>query len=54
MTDNVVQSSMTFKKIAVHPLKRSENMWAASANGKFELLQVNRATTVVLHAANHF
>jgi hypothetical protein len=42
------------KHITVHPLKRSENMWAASANGKFELLQVNQATTVMLHTANHF
>lgn len=54
MTDNFTPSSVRLIKITVHPLKRLENMWVASANGKFELLWVNWATTVVLHATNHF
>jgi len=54
MTDNVTGLSTRFEKIAMHPLKRLETLWAASVNGKFKLLQLNQATTIVSCVASHF
>ena len=54
MTNNVTGSSMSFEKITMHPLKRSETLWVASVNDKFELLQLNQATTIVSCITSHF